>query len=216
MTRPFCPAVGPLIDPSLWKAAEPRSTAHTRHNGPSGAGAAPASESRSQAGPRQGVAAQTARELLDPKPPKPPRERSGRASGPLPATYDLSVIPKCPLCPATCMDWRRLYGITCGFPEKPFGAAGEPLTGPRPCQVLRCVLHGEGPNDGNSGGRRSAARPPGHGSKAWLLPVLLERSVLIPSVQPSLCRQSLKEHLRIQRDRVEPLDTPGRRLVHCG
>lgn len=62
-------------------------------------------------------------ELLDLEPPKPPHERAGRTSGSLPTTYDLSIIPKFPAQPPA---WarRRLYEITCGFPEKPFSDPG--------------------------------------------------------------------------------------------
>lgn len=91
----FCPPMGFLIVPFLWNTARPLSTAHTRDNRPLGTGATPASEPGRQAGSGRGLQLRLP-ELLDLKPPKPPHEKAGRASGSLPTTYDLSVIPKSP------------------------------------------------------------------------------------------------------------------------
>lgn len=85
--------MGFLIVLSLWNTAKPLSPVHTRDNRPLGAGASPASELGRQAGSGRGLQLRL-QEALDPKPPKPPHERAGRAGGSLPTTYDLSVIPK--------------------------------------------------------------------------------------------------------------------------
>lgn len=98
LTHPFCPSVGSSIVLSLWTAAEPLSTAHTRDNGPLGAGMIPAPELGSQTGTGRELQLRL-QKLLDLKPPKPSHERAGRAGGSLPTTYDLSVIPKYPTQP---------------------------------------------------------------------------------------------------------------------